>query len=89
MGGCGAHNAAMSNCLFTTPLGMPALIGLFIGMAVGWALKYGTALRNPANPEVDKTMGRAIYAVCMVVGSLVGVIVQIYVTGECGRGSTL
>jgi hypothetical protein len=83
MRGCGAHNAAMSNCLFTTPLGFYGLSGLFIGIAVGAALKYGTALRDPTNPSVDATMGRAILAGCMVVGSLVGVTVQILVEGTC------
>jgi hypothetical protein len=71
----------MSNCLFSTPLHAYGLIGLFIGIAAGAALKYGTALRNPANPSVDKTMGQAIYAVCMVTGCLLGVTVQILVEG--------
>jgi hypothetical protein len=77
----GAHNAAMSNCLFTTPLGSYGLIGLFIGIAVGAALKYGSKLRNPKNPSVDATMGRAIYAVCMVTGCILGVTVQTLVEG--------
>jgi hypothetical protein len=74
----------MSNCLFTTPLGAYGLIGLFAGIALGAALKYGTALRKPANPSVDATMGRAIFAGCMVLGCLVGVTVQILVSGDCG-----
>jgi hypothetical protein len=74
----------MSNCLFTTPLGSYGLIGLFAGIAVGAALKYGTSLRNPAKRSVDATMGRAIFAGCMVVGCMVGVTVQILVEGGCG-----
>jgi hypothetical protein len=76
-----AHNAAMSDCLFTAPLGSYGLIGLVIGVAVGAALKYGTALRNPKNPDVDATMGQAIYAFFGIAGCVLGVTVQVMVEG--------
>ena len=76
----------MSNCLFTTPYRMPALIGLLAGVALGLLFKYTTALRNPRNPDVDDRMGWAILAGCALIGSTAGLLVQIYLYGECGTG---
>jgi hypothetical protein len=75
----------MSSCLFSAPY--PALIGLIAGAAVGVILSLGSRLRSPSDRNVDERMGRAILGVCMLLGGAAGLLVQAYVTGECGSGS--